>query len=397
MCTHCNQGTGYARVANKITNYLADIAGVEVIYYGFQNYPGQDIKDRFIDPRIRFYDAIVEDPDAPKGFGDKGIVPAIRREKPDALFIYNDMSVINAIINLIPESIMPPKKYIYVDIVYPWESLHSVEGIRNTNFDMIFTFADFWTKHLVDDLNFEKEKVVTMHHGIDFERLKAAAPKKESKAQLGFAEDDFLVINMNRNSPRKQWATTIRAFMDFLKNNNMDKHIKLFCGCMMVTKDGYDIRKLIRTESRILGLDADEVLSHFFFNAKPLHLTDAEVSGIYSAGDVGMNTACGEGFGLTTLEHSYFNAPQIVTGLPILKEVLGKNSYFIEPKIATISPNHEHEQSGLVYFCDHKDFSTKLQECYDNRMVQRTAESRERIEQMFDWNKVLVTLDSVFK
>ena len=37
MCTHCNQGTGYARSANKITNFLADQDDVEVVYYAFQN------------------------------------------------------------------------------------------------------------------------------------------------------------------------------------------------------------------------------------------------------------------------------------------------------------------------------------------------------------------------
>ena len=97
MTTHCNQGTGYARVANKITNYLVSIPGVEVVFYAFQNYPGQDIKDRFIDPRIKFYDALVEDPDAPKGFGDAGIVPAIIKEKPDVLFLYNDMMVTSSL------------------------------------------------------------------------------------------------------------------------------------------------------------------------------------------------------------------------------------------------------------------------------------------------------------
>ena len=119
MCTHSNQGTGYGRVANKITNYLADLPGVEVVYYAFQNFKGQEIKDRFIDPRIKFYDAIEIDPVSPKGFGDKGIVTAIIKEKPDVLFLYNDMMVTKSLMELIPEQFMPPVKYVYLDIVYP--------------------------------------------------------------------------------------------------------------------------------------------------------------------------------------------------------------------------------------------------------------------------------------
>jgi hypothetical protein len=82
ISTHSNQGTGYARVANKITNYLANLPGIEVVYYAFQNYKGQEVKDRFIDPRIKFYDALEIDPETPNGFGYRGIVPAITKENP---------------------------------------------------------------------------------------------------------------------------------------------------------------------------------------------------------------------------------------------------------------------------------------------------------------------------
>ncbi len=92
MCTHCNQGTGYARVANKLVNHLASLPGVEVVYYAFQNYKGQEIKDRFIDPRIRFYDAMELDPSAEGGFGDAGILPSIIKEKPDVCPLYDMMS-----------------------------------------------------------------------------------------------------------------------------------------------------------------------------------------------------------------------------------------------------------------------------------------------------------------
>ena len=43
MCTHPNQGTGYARVANKLTNYLVE--NNDLTYFAFQNFPNQDIKD----------------------------------------------------------------------------------------------------------------------------------------------------------------------------------------------------------------------------------------------------------------------------------------------------------------------------------------------------------------
>lgn len=127
ICVHPLQGCGYSRVANKITNHLASIPGIEVVFFAFQDFKDQRITDRFVDPRIKFYDALEIDPKSPLGFGDNAILPCIVEEKPDALFLYNDMMVIRDIMKLIPAKHMPPKKYIYLDIVYPWQSVEVYE------------------------------------------------------------------------------------------------------------------------------------------------------------------------------------------------------------------------------------------------------------------------------
>ena len=393
MTTHANQGTGYARIANKITNYLADLPGVEVVFYAFQNYPGQDIKDRFIDPRIKFIDALVEDSVSPKGFGDKGIVPAIEREKPDVLFLYNDLPVSTSILDMIPADIMPAKKYIYLDIVYPWQTEKYYSKLRNHNVDHIWVFLECWRKHMVDDLQFDRSKVSVLVHGVDFERFVHTIPA-QAKKELGFAEDDFVVLNMNRNSYRKQWCTTIEAFLDFLKLNDMNPKIKLYCGCMMMTDDGYDIPRLIIKNCIQRGLDPSQILNtHIYKNPKPLHLTDEEVNRIYNAADVGMNTCCGEGFGLTTMEHAYFNRPQIVAGVPALKETLGEHAHVVEPKVWTTISNFE-SHSGDIAIFDSKDFADRLDWCFKNKRVLNTADF---VKKTYSWDIVFAELDKWFK
>jgi len=333
MCTHCNQGTGYARVANKLVNHLASLPGVEVVYYAFQNYKGQEIKDRFIDPRIRFLDALELDPSAEGGFGDKGILPSIIKEKPDVLFHYNDMNVVRDIMRLIPPEHMPLKKYLYLDIVYPWQNIDTFEILKEYNFDHIWTFLDCWTDHMVNDLKFDPSKVSTMVHGIDFDRF-VDIPKEKAKVSRGFKPDDFLVVNMNRNSGRKVWETTIKAFLELLERENMNPRIKLFCGGLPFHRDGIDVGMTVRSECLRRGMDVDKVCyHHVFINPKPLHLTDAEVNEMYNAGDVGISTTRGEGFGLTPVEHMYLNRPQVVTGIPALKETMGPYAHFVEPKL----------------------------------------------------------------
>jgi len=394
MCTHPNQGTGYARVANKITNYLANIPDVEVVYYAFQNYPGQGIRDRFIDPRIKFYDAVDIDPDSPKGFGDKGIVPAIIDEKPDILFLYNDLPVTVSVLDKIPPEYMPPQKCVYLDIVYPWERLLYYETLKKHNPDRIWVFLECWKKHLVDDLGFEQQIVEVLPHGVDFERF-VDIPQNEVRKKYEFGEDDYIVLNMNRNSYRKQWCTTIKVFLEFLKNQDMNPTIKMFCGCMMETKDGYNLPELIATECVRNGIDPGVVLNkHIFMNTKPLHLTDEEVNEVYNMCDVGLNTCCGEGFGLTTAEHAYFNRPQIVSAVPALKETLRGIGRFVEPVLWTVVSAFESHSGDIAYF-DYMDFVEHLNECYEKR--NENFESRSHIKNNYNWENVYKVLDAFFR
>jgi len=393
MCTHSNQGTGYARVANKITNYLANIPGVEVVYYAFQNFKGQEIKDRFIDPRIKFYDAMELDPVSPRGFGDKGIIPAIIEEKPDVLFLYNDMMVTKSLMELIPAEYMPPVKYVYLDIVYPWQDISIYDTLKRYNFDQIFVFLECWKKHLIDDIGFGEDVVSVMKHGIDFERF-VDVPQEEAKVRLGFKPDDYLVVNMNRNSYRKCWGVTLCAFLEFLKGRDMDPSIKLFCGCMPVTPDGVDIRKVIQIECAKRGMDAVKVLNeHIFLNPRPLHLTDEEVNNVYNAGDVGLNTGHGEGFGLTTTEHIYFDRPQIVSGVPALREILGDHAHIIEPKL-WIQVTEQEKHGGDLAMMDYRDFAERLEYCYTNR--DDVPRVKELLQREYAWENVYKVLDRFF-
>lgn len=393
MCTHPNQGTGYARVANKITNYLADLPGVEVVYYAFQNYPGQAIEDRFIDPRIKFYDALAIDSESPKGFGDKGIVPAIIEEKPDVLFLYNDLPVSVSLLDLIPAEHMPSTKYVYLDIVYPWERLAYYESLKSHNIDCIWVFLNCWKKHLVEDLGFDETRIEVLPHGVDFERFIELDPI-ECRQRMGFDVDDYVVVNMNRNSYRKQWCVTIKAFLHFLKVQDMNPKIKLYCGCQVETSDGYNIPELIHTECVRNGMDTDTVVNnHIFINPKPLHLSESDINDIYNVGDVGMNTCCGEGFGLTTIEHAYFNKPQIVSGVPALIETLGEVAYVVNPALWTTVSSFESHSGDIAHF-DYMDFATYLGICFATRY--QPFESQAHIKKNYSWEKVYKVLEPHF-
>ena len=395
VTTHPIQGTGYARVANKITNYLASIPGVEVVFYAFQNYKQQQVKDRFIDSRIKFYDALEIDPKTPDGFGYNGLAPAIAIEKPDILFLYLNMTVTEIIMKrVIPPNIMPPIKYLYLDIVYPWQDINLYESFKSYKFDHVFVFLECWKKHLIEDIGFENDIVSVLKHGVDFERF-VDMPREKAKEMMRFKPDDYVVINMNRNSDRKCWGITICAFLEFLKRQNMDSSIKLFCGCSPNSDGGINIIDLVRTECARKKMDTKKVLDdHLFINSMSMRLTDEQVNVIYNAGDVGLNTCRGEGFGLTTIEHIYFNRPQIVSGVPALKETIGKYAHVIEPKMSiNFGTNNRH--GGIFDYTDYMDFADKLEHCYKNR--DDVPNARTQLKKDYSWENVYKVLDSFFR
>jgi len=332
--------------------------GHDVVYFAFQNYPNQAISDRFIDPRIRFIDAIVEDPDSPKGFGDNAIVPSFEKEKPDILFLYNDLPVSFAIINLIPPGNY--KTMVYIDLVYPWEDVIQLDYLKS-RVDHWFVFLDYWKYHLVEEIGFDNDKVTVVKLGVD------PVPQiTGAKELLGLDSGDFIVLNLNRNSYRKQWSTTITAFLEFLKMNEFAHDIKLMCGCLMVTEDGYDIRMLITTECRRMNISAEMILTnHIFMNPNPLVSPDSYIHLLYNACDVGLNTCCGEGFGLTNAEHSTLGKMQVVSAVPALKEIL-PDSILVEPKAWTHMSRFE-KHGGMIALFDASDFARALQKAYESR------------------------------
>lgn len=126
-------------------------------------------------------------------------------------------------------------------------------------------------------------------------------------------ENAFIVLNANRNCPRKQIELTLRGFALFAR-----QHSDVWLYLHMGTKDsGCDVLALAAE----LGIEKRLLMSH----RRPTesnpsgaettghpNVSDAELNLIYNACDVGLNTSAGEGWGLVAFEHAATGAPQIV-------------------------------------------------------------------------------------
>jgi FkbM family methyltransferase len=92
LATYPYQSNGYAKVANKITNYLANF--YEVYYFGFSNYKDTYIP-RDVHPSIKIIDVVEEENkrNLKDAFGVEIIEDTIKEIEPDIVIIYNDIIV----------------------------------------------------------------------------------------------------------------------------------------------------------------------------------------------------------------------------------------------------------------------------------------------------------------
>ncbi|AEI65636.1 glycosyltransferase family 1 protein [Corallococcus macrosporus] len=158
-------------------------------------------------------------------------------------------------------------------------------------------------------------RVDVIPHGIDTNVFRPLAPpgeslvasRRRSRAELfgtNELDDAFIVLNANRNQPRKLVDLTVRGFAAFAKGRP-DARLYLHMG----TEDvGWDVRGL----GERFGVTDRLIISTDQRFAPRLSL--AQLNHVYNACDVGVNTSSSEGWGLVAFEHAATGAAQVVPG-----------------------------------------------------------------------------------
>jgi hypothetical protein len=128
---------------------------------------------------------------------------------------------------------------------------------------------------------------------------------------------------------------------------------------------------------------------HFILNSKPLGMTKEELKRVYVESDVGINTCFSEGFGLTSVEHAYFNKPQILTDIPTFRDIFGDDAVFIKPS-ATIFYTGSNELPGERVIVDYMAVADALEYCYKGKFV---VDTRDKVFKRFNWVNVHKQID----
>ncbi len=298
---------GYSKVAHKIATWLSQQAGVELHYFGIgRKREGEGIcRERGIPPNIHMIDVSAKATDP---FGMDILADTMIALKPDIFLIYNDLIVTCRAFNalLAYRATEPKTRFVsYIDLVYPFEKLALIRHLdRNT--DTILVFSECWRRNLLE-MGIQPKKVIVFPHGVSTD-IFYPLPGNVAKAYFGFAEDDYVILNANRNTYRKGLDVTIRAFVEFLIQEHWDRRIKLFLHCDVDTRSGYCLSDIVETEACRHNVPVEKINQRIYRFMKPV-VEDSEMNLIYNAADVGLNTCMGEGFGLCQLEHAALGKP----------------------------------------------------------------------------------------
>jgi glycosyltransferase involved in cell wall biosynthesis len=371
--------TGFARVLHSIQKFLPE-EDYEVHHLAI-NYFG--------DPhpyKAKLYPAMTPGTDP---MGISRLENIIKFIKPDVIFILNDLWNVNEylkVINNIKNIKIPP-----IVVYFPVDAKDSDPDWLK--YFGIVSKAIAYTKFGQDEIKKTNPNldVMVIPHGIE-KSIFYKTDRLEAKKALFSDErkdlhDSWIVLNANRNQPRKRIDISLEGFSLFAKDK--PENVKYYSHCGL-RDAGWDIMKLAKrfeiNKRLIITSQHDGVQS----------VSDNWLNAIYNACDVGLNTSLGEGWGLPNVEHAITGAPQIVPDSSSCSEIFNDcgllipiNQYLIYPQMLTkgalVKPEDVAEKLELIY---------REKALYDE-LSQKSIAKFSAPE--YSWEEITKRFDAVFK
>lgn len=327
---------GYSKVVYYICKYLQKYDDIQLTVYGFQNVNntnGSNIRNDL--DNVILHDVLANENPKRNGFGEKEIGDYLKKNPQDIIIIFNDSIITTALVGTLVKECWDEKKNFklisYMDQVYKYQKKEYIQ-ILNTFFDGIITFTPYW-EEIAKKLGITKP-LYNFPHGFDY-NLYYPIPQTIARLYYNYSDDDFIILNLNRNQPRKRWDISIIAWANFLVMcyNKFKKisNLKLVVGTQI---NGYwDLMEVFNNEIRFTEIPWEEAKDTIVKIDNPQQLSDRDINILYNSCDIGLNTADGEGFGLCTFEGLGVGKPQVASYLGGMIEFLSDDySFKIEPK-----------------------------------------------------------------
>jgi glycosyltransferase involved in cell wall biosynthesis len=358
VSTHINQANGYSKVVQNIINQLAQHNWIKIVHFGTQRVVNGDIGRKY-PSNVKVIDGTALEKQKMAGFAFSELPGVIQSEKPDIVFIYNDITVICGYIEEIRKSIQNRffKIWAYIDMVYQHQPQNMVDIIKS-EVERIFCFSKFWKDQL-------KSQGITrpvdvMNHAID-NKVFRQIPRELARQSLGLPKDVFMFTSFNRNIPRKRLDILVMAFVKLVVRFPLKPIFLLIVGDKG-DKGGFNLFDIFGRELKLAGVNIDMYANRLLITSSNTCYKDEDINLLYNCGDVGVSCAEGEGFGLCTFEQMALGVPQVVPEINGYLEYCNEqNSLLIKPKMRYYIPQVYNTVPGEAQLVDADDVSKAME------------------------------------
>jgi D-inositol-3-phosphate glycosyltransferase len=285
-------------------------------------------------------------------YGYDQIVPLIEQIKPSLVFLLYDISFQVPYLGQLQKALPRAKIVFYSPVesgpIAP-EIMRRLHGISR-----YVLFTEYGRREIAEALNSVREQdpafqfpnLHVIPHGVatdkffplvsDSNTLSAISARRLEARRLLKLDDAehlgaFIVLNANRNMPRKRIDLTMQGFAEFAKDK--PANVKLYLH--MATEDsGWNVLILAKRYGifdRLIMTQAD--------NSRPT-FSDEQLNLLYNACDVGITTVTGEAWGMVSFEHGATRAAQIMPRHTSLADLWEGAAEFVEPVMKLTYPGN---------------------------------------------------------
>ena len=380
--------TGFGIVSKHIAKALYSTGRYDIDQLAINFF--EDFYDRNRYP-YNITPARLGDPKDP--YGNQTFLNALQKHDYDIVLVINDTFVVEKVAGLLDkfryQKIWSGQKVFRLIYYYP------VDCKLLPQYSTMIKIAD----RAVAYTNFAAESTASIdmmatdviYHGTDIQTYHSLDKEDRlacRKKYFGVEDDTFIIVNVNRNSIRKNLATTILAFSEFRKRV---PNSKLYLHASPVDGTHSNITTDLNIPIKELGLEVnkDILFPHNYDVAKGFPAS--VLNQLYNCGDMYMTTHLGEGWGLSVSEAMAAGLPVVAPRSTSMPEILGQKSergYLYDCKEKVYIDGSGYRPTGRL-----EDVLSMMFRCYEDKQhkevdLQTKIDGAKEFTKKYSWNNV---------
>jgi glycosyltransferase involved in cell wall biosynthesis len=325
------------------------------------------------------------------------VVPLIEEIKPAIVFLLYDIPYQRPYLEQILKASHRPRVVMYSPVESGPIAPDLIRTLAGVTRYVLYTeygrreIADSLKRVREDQPDFEFPPLEVIPHGVDTDRFfplsddEGDIPARRLAARRAMKLDDaehreaFIVLNANRNMPRKRIDLTMQGFAEFARDKPANVKLYLHMG---IQDRGWNVLILAKR----YGIFERLIMTHAD-NAHP-QFSDQQLNLLYNACDVGLTTTTGEGWGMVSFEHAATRAAQIVPRHTAMADLWAGAAEFVEPVMKLTYEGNLTE----AHIVSPAGVAAALQKLYEDRAYREklaAAAYQNAIKPEFKWSSVV--------